>query len=182
MTIDSLHAIPSPHAATARIDHPRTLKYRGQQGEHPHHRLGALGQVVDDLGVQRMDRPQQRDGERDVGGIGGEARAHPPFPLPAGSPDAGRRAATRSSAGRCRTPPARRRCAERCCRRGSRGPSRPPIARLMANERLTRGRPAIAVSDSGVNTFARFHSSPICGLSTMVDWSSRMKAPDRLFQ
>src|SRR5678816_1017807 len=60
--------------------------------------------------------------------------------------------------------------------------ARPPIAWLMANERLTSGRPAMAVSDSGVSTLPRFPSSRICRLSTMVDWSSRMNAPDRLFQ
>jgi len=35
MAIDSLHAIPSPHAATARIDHPRTLKYRVSRANIP---------------------------------------------------------------------------------------------------------------------------------------------------
>src|SRR3989442_1428231 len=37
-----------------------------QQVEQRHHRLGSLRHVVDNLGVQRMQRPDERDGKRDV--------------------------------------------------------------------------------------------------------------------
>src|SRR2546422_7814269 len=73
VTIDSLHAIPSAQATIAaachevRPDRDRAhARVHRQQVEQRHHRLGSLRHVVDDLGVQRMQRPDERDGKRDV--------------------------------------------------------------------------------------------------------------------
>src|SRR5947208_8744095 len=56
----------------ARVRHRPHRRVEGQQVPQAHHRLRALGDVVDDLGLKRVDEPDQRGCEGQA--VGGHSK------------------------------------------------------------------------------------------------------------